>query len=53
MSKSLEQIMADMAAQGITISTNLHNPNADTPARRIRDASRAAGIAYDDEEADD
>lgn len=52
MSKSLEQIMADMAAQGITISTKLAPgvPVTDRPATRIRDAAEAAGIAYGDDE---
>ena len=52
MAKTLEQIMADMAAQGITISTKLAGgvPETDRPATRIRDAARAAGIAYGETE---
>lgn len=46
MTNPLDREMAKLAAMGITVSTKLANPNADTPARRIRDAAEAHGIAY-------
>lgn len=43
---ALAREMAKLAAMGITVSTTLANSDADTPARRIRDAAEDAGIAY-------
>jgi len=44
--KSLDELMADMAAQGITVSTKLADPSRNTPARRIHEAAQRAGNTY-------
>ena len=48
MAKTIEQIMADMAAQGITINVKLAPGTRDgnSPSELIRDAAEVAGIAY-------
>lgn len=46
MSASIDKIIAELKADGITISTRLVNPSVDSPFRRIGEAAQRAGIAY-------